>query len=251
MLKEVSRALPDENIIYLGDTARVPYGIRSPETVTRYSFECAAFLMQQKIKLLVIACNTASAISLGDIQERVSIPVIGVIGPGAKAAAIASKNRKVGIIGTEATIKSNSYHKAIKAIDNKIEVYGLACPLFVPLAEEGWTEGDIARLVAAKYLSGIKELGTDTLVLGCTHYPMLKTVIQDIMKGVCLIDSGIETAKAVSEELSVKKLERSPGGTVRRSFFVTDSPEKFVAVGELFLEQKITDIKKIALPAEG
>lgn len=247
VLKEVRKLLPHEDIIYLGDTARVPYGIRSPETVTRYSFECTGFLLQQDIKLLVVACNTVSAISLREIQESVPMPVIGVIEPGARAAVSSTKAGKIGIIGTETTIKSSAYVKAIQALEKDIEVFGLPCPLFVPLVEEGWTDGAIARLVAEKYLGNIADKGTDTLVLGCTHYPLLKDIIQDVLSGVCLIDSAVETAKVVSGMLADAGLKADGGAAGTAKFYVTDSPEKFVAVGERFLERPIRDIEKIAL----
>ncbi|MBI3592809.1 MAG: glutamate racemase [Nitrospirae bacterium] len=247
VLKEVSRILPGENIVYLGDTARVPYGIRSPETVTRYSFECTGFLLKQDIKLLVVACNTVSAISLSEIRSRVPIPVIGVIEPGAKAAVEATKTKKVGIIGTETTIKSSAYLKAVKAIDTDIEVFGLACPLFVPLVEEGWTDGVIARMVVERYLSNIRDRGTDTLVLGCTHYPLLKGVIQEVMGSVRLIDSAVETAAVVKNVLSEMGLSGHAETSRLKRFFVTDSPEKFISVGERFLQRKIEDIEKINL----
>src|SRR5512139_1007849 len=156
VLKEIARQLPAENLLYLGDTARVPYGIRSPETVTRYAFQCTDFLLQKDIKLLVIACNTVSATSLGEIQEKISVPSIGVIEPGARAAVRTTRNKRVGVIGTEATIRSIAYKKAIRAIDARVVVFGLACPLFVPLVEEGWTDGAVARLTAERYLKDIR-----------------------------------------------------------------------------------------------
>ncbi|MBF0559606.1 MAG: glutamate racemase [Nitrospirae bacterium] len=247
VLKELGSLLPQENIIYLGDTARVPYGIRSPETVLRYSFECTEFLMKQEIKLLVVACNTVSAISLQDISRMISIPVIGVIEPGARAAVHATKNKKVGIIGTEATIKSSAYSKAINAMAADVEVYGLACPLFVPLVEEGWTEGVIARMIVERYLTGIKSTGADTLVLGCTHYPLLKELIQEVSGSVSLVDSAIETALAVKHLLVDKGLETEAEIAGARKFFVTDTPEKFISVGERFLRTSIDNIEKISL----
>ncbi|GER92499.1 glutamate racemase [hot springs metagenome] len=250
VLKELRRILPYEDIIYLGDTARVPYGIRSPETVTRYSFECTEFLLSKKIKLLVVACNTVSAISLKEIQKKVSIPVVGVIEPGARAAVDSTKNGKIGIIGTEATIKSSAYFKAIKAISEDLEVFGLACPLFVPLVEEGWTNGIIVRLIVEEYLKSMLEIAVDTLVLGCTHYPLLKGVIQDVMKDVSLVDSAIETAKVVRkvlEEQGVNSNEQGVREQGRLKFYVTDSTDKFVSIGERFLQSKIEDIEKINL----
>ncbi|MBZ0157847.1 MAG: glutamate racemase [Alphaproteobacteria bacterium] len=247
VLKEVRRLLPEEHIIYLGDTARVPYGIRSPETVLRYSFECTEFLMQQKIKLLVIACNTVSATSLAALHQKLPIPVVGVIEPGARAAVHSTKCKRIGIIGTEATIKSSAYLKAITSLDRDIEVFGLACPLFVPLVEEGWTEGEIARMIGEKYLGSMRDKGTDTLVLGCTHYPLLKSMIQEVMGDITLIDSAVETAKTVAEVLVGNGMLRRGEEPATDMFYVTDSPEKFVAVGERFLQRKIGRIERIKL----
>lgn len=247
VFKEVSSILPLEDIVYLGDTARVPYGIRSAETVARYSFECTDFLMKELIKVLVVACNTVSAISLSEIRQRVPIPVIGVIEPGAKAAKEATRNKRVGVIGTEATIRSSAYTKAIKALDETIEVFGLACPLFVPLVEEGWTEGEIARLVADKYLSPLKDSGIDTIVLGCTHYPLLKNVIREVMDGISIIDSAVETGKALKAVLGEGPLLKTTGYPGIHRFFVTDSTAKFVSVGERFLGREITEIRRIQL----
>lgn len=248
VLKEILKALPYENTVYLGDTARVPYGIRSPETVLRYSFENTRFLISKNIKLLVIACNTSSAISLDSIKEAVNIPVIGVIEPGARAAVKATRNKIIGVIGTEATIKSNSYAKAIKKLDEKISVIELACPLFVPLVEEGWTDGMIASLITEKYLGSFKNTNIDTIVLGCTHYPLLKKVISDVMgPKVILIDSAIETASEIKNILKTSGLERNKEGSTFREFFVTDSVEKFKNIGEKFLGEKINNIEKIQL----
>jgi len=248
VLKEIIRGLPNEKTIYLGDTARVPYGIRSPETVIRYSFENTKFLLTKDIKILVVACNTASSVSLDSVKKQTDIPVIGVIEPGAKAAVMATKNKKIGVIGTEATVRSSSYTKAIKAIDREVEVFGLACPLFVPLVEEGWTEGTIATMIAEKYLDGIKGRGIDTVVLGCTHYPLLKQVITDVMEeGVKLIDSAIETSREIESILEALDLKTEEKGVQSREFYVTDSPERFLKVGEQFLGQRIEHIVKIAL----
>ncbi len=247
VFKEVSALLRFENILYLGDTARVPYGIRSAETVARYSFECTDFLMSKQIKVLVVACNTVSAISLTEIRDRVTIPVIGVIEPGAKAAVAATKNKRIGVIGTEATIKSGAYFRAIRDLDDSIEFFGLACPLFVPLVEEGWTDGDIARLVAEKYLVSLKDKGIDTIVLGCTHYPLLKKVIHEVLDGSSIIDSAVETGKALKEVLGEGPLLNTSETQGAHRFFVTDSTEKFVAVGERFLGQGIREIKRIQL----
>jgi glutamate racemase len=248
VLKEIMNILPKENTIYLGDTARVPYGIRSPETVIKYSFENTKFLFSRDIKLLVIACNTASSISLDAIKDSIAIPVIGVIEPGAKAAVRATRKKRVGIIGTDATITSDAYTNVIKSLDERIKVFGLPCPLFVPLVEEGWTEGDIATLVARRYLKTMQKRDIDTLVLGCTHYPLLRTVISKVMgRGVRLIDSAVETSHEIKKTLEALKIMRKKKERPVREFYVTDSPEKFLKIGERFLEKKIEHIKKITV----
>jgi len=237
VLKEIVAKLPQENIIYLGDTARVPYGIRSAETVTRYSFENTRFLLSQEIKLLVMACNTASAVSLEAVKKEYPLPVIGVIDPGARAAAAATRTRKIGVIGTEATVASNAYEKAIRKIAPDVEVRSLACPLFVSLAEEGWTDNDVAQLVADKYLSPFRNSGIDTLVLGCTHYPLLKAVISRAVGGeIGLIDSAQETAKEVVEVLEKLKWRGADGGEGMRRYYVTDTPARFERIGKRFLD---------------
>ncbi|MEW6001047.1 MAG: glutamate racemase [Nitrospirota bacterium] len=248
VLKEIIEQLPGENTIYLGDTGRVPYGIRSPEAVTRYSFENTRFLFSKDIKLLVVACNTASSVSLYAIKESLSIPVVGVIEPGAKAAVRYTRSKRVGIIGTEATIRSNSYTKLIKTIDGDVEVFSQPCPLFVPLVEEGWTEGDIVTLIAEKYLQKMKNKGIDTLVLGCTHYPLLKSVISEVMgSDIKLIDSAVEVAKEIKKILEIGSFKREDKEKPVREFYVTDSPERFIKIGERFLEQKIEHIEKISV----
>jgi glutamate racemase len=248
VLKEIIKMLPHENTIYLGDTARVPYGIRSPETVIKYSFENTKFLFTRDIKLLVIACNTASSISLDAIKNSFSIPAIGVIEPGAKAAVKATRNKRVGIIGTDATIMSNAYTHVIKALDERIKVCGLPCPLFVPLVEEGWTEGNIATLIARKYLKDIRKKNIDTLVLGCTHYPLLKTVISKVMgSSIRLIDSAVETSREIKKTLERLAIIRKEKARPARKFYVTDAPEKFLKLGERFLGEKLGHIEKITL----
>ncbi len=244
VMKEITRLLPEEDIIYLGDTARVPYGIRSPETVRKYSLENAYFLMSRGIKILVIACNTSSSVSLDLLSEKLPVPVTGVVGPGARAAASATKLKRVAVIGTETTINSRAYERAIKEIDDSISVTGVACPLFVPLIEEGWTEGEVVRLTAEKYLSPVRYNGVDCLVLGCTHYPIIKDVIEDAVK-IRLIDSAAETAKEVRRVLKDAGMLRRSRADVSREFFVTDSPGKFVSAGERFLGRKILNISRI------
>jgi len=234
VLREVVAKLPHENIIYLGDTARVPYGIRSAETVTRYSFQNTRFLLSQEIKLLVVACNTASAVSLEAVKKEFPLPIIGVLEPGARAAVAATKTGKVGVIGTEATINSGAYERALQRISPRIDVHSRACPLFVPLAEEGWTDNEVAELVAEKYLSSLRGTGIDTLVLGCTHYPLLKTVIsKTVGSEITLIDSATETAKEVVTVLERLNWRGNAEGI--RKFYVTDTPERFEKIGKRFL----------------
>ncbi len=237
VLKEVVAQLPKENIIYLGDTARVPYGIRSPETVTRYSFENTDFLLAQEIKMLVVACNTASAISLEAVKKEFPLPVIGVLEPGARAAVAATVTRRVGVIGTEATVGSGAYERAIMRIAPDVTVHSLPCPLFVPLAEEGWTDNDVAQLVAERYLAPLRGTGIDTLVLGCTHYPLLKMVIsRTVGPEITLIDSATETAKEVVDVLEKLRWKGNGRGEGIRKFYVTDSPSRFEKIGKWFLD---------------
>jgi glutamate racemase len=247
VLKELIKELPDESTIYLGDTARVPYGIRSADTVLRYSFENTKFLSSKDVKMIVIACNTASSVSLEAVRQRITIPVIGVIEPGAKAAAAATFSKKVAVIGTEATVRSGSYTRAILLHDPQIEVFPVACPLFVPLVEEGWTEGDIAEMIARRYLETLAGRGIDTVVLGCTHYPLMKKVLGAVMgESVRLIDSAEETSVEIRRLLDDSDM-RSDVRICKREFYVTDSPERFLRVGEHFLGQKIEHMQRIIL----
>jgi glutamate racemase len=246
VMREIINQLPDEHIVYMGDTARVPYGVRSPETVLKYSLESAEFLMSEGVKILVVACNTSSAVSLVTLREKCAIPVVGVVEPGARAAVEMTKIKSVAVIGTETTIKSGSYERAIKSLDDSIAVSGLACPLFVPLIEEGWLDGEVVNLTAEKYLSTLRSDSVDTLVLGCTHYPMIKHVIEKTVH-TPLIDSAVETAKEVKRVLDRNGLFRGEKGSVLRKYFVTDSPEKFTLIGERFLDHKISNISKIRL----
>jgi glutamate racemase len=245
VVKEVLKALPNEDIIYIGDTARVPYGTKSEKTVSRYALQNTKFLIQKKIKFLVVACNTASSLSLPFLEERYDIPVLGVIGPGAKGAIEATRNRKIGVIGTESTIRSMAYDTMLKKRDNRVEVYSKPCPLFVPLVEEGWTDNDITRTIVERYLKELREKGIDTLILGCTHYPLLKKVIGKVMgTAVTLIDSAVETAKIVKEELVKNKTT----GTKKKGsvqFLVTDLPEKFAVIGSSFLGNRLENVTHV------
>ncbi|MGB7924087.1 MAG: glutamate racemase [Pyrinomonadaceae bacterium] len=239
-------ALPDEHFVYLGDTARIPYGTRSLATVERYAIENARFLDAHGIKLLVVACNTASALALPAIRDCMRAAVVGVIDPGASAAVKASTAKRIGVIATEATVKSGAYARAIAKLEPEAHVIERACPLFVPLAEEGWAEADEARSIAARYLGELKEESIDTLVLGCTHYPILRRVIQDAVgEHVRLIDSGEAAAHDVKALLKAGGLSaRRAGANAARErnlcddldhFYVTDAAERFSRVAERFL----------------
>jgi glutamate racemase len=248
VLREIKVHLPKENIVYFGDTARVPYGIKSAETVTRFSHEIADYLVRAGVKMLVVACNTASSAALTSLRAKLDIPVVGVLMPGAYAATRATKTGKIGIIGTEGTINSGSYARLVKNIRPGTEVIGQACPLFVPLVEEGRLAGEVTTLVASEYLAPMKAHGVDTLVLGCTHYPLLKGVIGSIMgPGVKLIDSAHETALEVERVLGKSGMMNSSDDEASVRCFVTDAPERFKAVGEQFLEFNIPVVEKVQL----
>ncbi|GMR05192.1 MAG: glutamate racemase [Thermodesulfobacteriota bacterium] len=248
VLKEIVRALPGEDTVYLGDTARVPYGTKSRETVARYATEDAGFLRGHNVKIVVAACNTASAFGVDELRKNLSVPVTGVITPGAEAAAAVTKSGKVGVIGTEGTIRSKAYSKALKAIDAGIQVFEAACPLFVPLVEEGLLDDPITDLAVSRYLGGLKAEGVDTLVLGCTHYPLLKGAIKKFMgPSTALIDSAEATASEVLRILSEKDLCRKDSQNPSHKFFVTDSPERFAQVGRAFFGDRLDSPETVRL----
>jgi len=245
VLQKIIELLPKENTIYLGDTARAPYGTKSVETVLRYSFENSEFLVEKGVKLLVVACNTSTAIALDRLRSSLEVPVIGVIEPGATKALDVTKNKKIGVIGTEATIQSGAYTKALRAKDLKVEVYSRACPLFVPLVEEGWTDNAVVEMTVKVYLGSLKQSGIDTLILGCTHYPLLKKAVRKFLGDtVCLVDSAEEIAKEVGSVLKKDSLVRK-NGDGSHSFFVTDAPDRFVKVGQRFLGEKVESAVRI------
>lgn len=245
VLHKVRELLPHEDLIYLGDTGRYPYGNKSADTVRRYALENTEFLVDKGIKMLVVACNTAAAVGLDMLAEHFAIPVVGVIEPGARQAVAQTRNHKVGVIGTEATIASGAYTQALRRLDRSLEIYTRACPLFVPLAEEGWVDNGIAREAASLYLASLKHSGIDTLVLGCTHYPLLEEVIADFMgPHVALVDSARTTAAAVRDTLvRYGFLRRSGEGTM--SFFVTDVPERFIKVARRFMGHNVDSAVRI------
>jgi glutamate racemase len=235
VLKEVRSLLPREHIIYLGDTARLPYGSKSPGTVTRYALESAIFMLTKGVKILVIACNTSSAVALPILMKKLPIPVLGVIDPGAREAVRATKTKRVGVIGTKATVRSGAYEKAIVAHDPTVTVISQACPLFVPIAEEGLEDDRVAEIMTERYLAGIKKSDIDALVMGCTHYPILENTIRKAMgKGVNVINTGKETAKDVKKTLEARGLLKD-SGKGGAEYFVTDSPDTFKEIGGRFL----------------
>lgn len=241
VLRAIQALLPQERFVYLGDTARLPYGAKSAETVTRYAAQATRALMRYDVKMVVIACNTASAVALPVVRAALEpVPVIGVVEPGARAAVSASRSGRIGVLATEGTVRGGAYARAIRALKPAAEVAQAPCPLFVALAEEGWTEGDVPRLAAERYVRPlITASNVDTLVLGCTHFPLLAAAIaQAAGPGVALVDSAETTAQEVKTALTARGLLKSsgPGGVM---FLATDAPERFARVGAAFLGQAI------------
>jgi glutamate racemase len=260
--KAIIDLLPNENIVYFGDTARVPYGNKSKETIIKYSIQNTKFLLQFKIKLLVVACNTSSSYAIPTLKKMFkNLKIIEVVTPGARAAVEYTKNYKIGIIGTKATIKSMSYVKAIKKICKKAKVYCQPTPLFVPLIEEGWVDKirsvnndfyqtvnheNIFRQLSVEYLAPLKKYGIDVLVLGCTHYPAIKNIIQDIIgEEVTIVDSSVETAKEVKRVIEENGLKRISTTKPEYQFFVSDDPGSFKKIGSLLLEREMKYVKKV------
>ena len=243
VFKALVRRMPEESLVYFGDTAHVPYGSKSPEAIARFSTEVARFLAGRGIKLLVVACNTSSAWALPAIRRAVKVPVIGVIEPGVRAALAATRGR-IGVIGTEATVKSGAYPKAIKALSPRTRIASRPCPLFVPLVEEGWWSGDVVAAVARKYAAPLRAARVDTLILGCTHYPYLKKIIATAMgPRVRLIDSADETARETERVLSARGLRAPKGGRGRREFYASDAPERFARLGRRMLGAAVSRVR--------
>jgi glutamate racemase len=243
VFREIARALPREPLIYLGDSARVPYGTKSPATIVRYSLEAARHLLSRNVKMLVVACNTATAAALPALKEQLGIPVIGVVEPGARAA-VARTSGVVGVIATEGTVRAKAYTKAIHALDPDIEVIESAAPLFVPLAEEGWANTHVAREVAEIYLEPLIDAGIDTLVLGCTHYPILRGTIESVVgDAVQIVDSAETTALVVRDALGPSAGVTDPA----YQFLVTDAEERFRRIAGEFLERDIEHLELVSL----
>ncbi len=245
VVKELIHQLPNERIIYFGDTARVPYGTKSAETIIRYSREIVRVLVKHKVKMVVVACNTASSLALDVLKKEFDLPLLGVIEPGARKACEVTRNKKVGIIATSSTVKSGKYAKKILQINKNIVVIAQACPLFVPLVEEGWFDHAVTYRIARQYLGDMKKKKIDTLILGCTHYPLLKGVLRDVMgPGVQLVDSAREVALQVKELLTAKRLLRTRLGPSEHEFIVSDEPEQFKRLGLRFLGGGIKNVRR-------
>jgi glutamate racemase len=249
VVRALIERLPHENIVYFGDTARVPYGSKSPRVVREYAEQAIEFLTERQIKMAVIACNTVSAVAIDVVQKRAGVPVVGVIIPGALAAVASSRNKRIGVIGTFATVSSNAYGNAIRQMDNSVKVFARSCPLFVPLAEEGWTEHKATALIAKEYLFPLTLEKIDTLILGCTHYPILRQAIAAAVgPTVGLIDSGASAAEEVARVLRERDLCNTSPDRANLKFYVSDLPAKFSEIGERFLGKKMGRVERTPLP---
>lgn len=247
VVRELVRQLPHEDIIYVGDTARVPYGTKSPDTIRRYAMQIAFYLLQKEVKMIVVACNTASAVALKALS-RLPIPVIGVIEPGARGAVLKSQGLKIGVIGTPATVASHAYKTHIRRYSPRARVLEAACPLFVPLVEEGWLRHPVAKQVARSYLQPLLSSNIDTLVLGCTHYPLLRDTLQAVAgRKVLLIDSADETAKATRDLLTRRRLLNDSKKRGRITTFVTDNPRSFSKFGKKLLPHPASKVHRLPL----
>lgn len=246
VVKELIRQLPSENIVYFGDTARVPYGIKSRETVIRFSIENILFLLKQDVKLICVACNTVSSFALPVIKNHFRVPIVGVLSPGVREAVYATRSGRIGLIGTKGTIRSKAYEKEIKQLSPKAKVTAVACPLFVPFVEEGWLQGDVVSSVAKTYLKPLKDAKVDTLILGCTHYPLLKPLIRKVMgPDVTLIDSAKQVAMEVKDILSREDM-LNKNGRGKHRFFVSDNPEWFSGLAQRFLGKPLKEVRKVS-----
>ncbi|MFN7971658.1 MAG: glutamate racemase [Acidobacteriota bacterium] len=247
VVKAVLRAMPHERVVYLGDTARLPYGSKSPRTVLAYTQQNLRFLAGRDVKAIVIACNTASAIAIPEIERSTEAPVLGVIGPGARMACARSRTGRIGVLGTRATIQSGAYERAIRTLRPGARVFGQPCPLFVPLAEEGMTRGSVARTVAASYLAPVLAKGVDTLVLGCTHYPLLATTIRAVSgAAVRIVDSATSVASALALLLAERGIART-SGKATLEVYLTDPNPQFARTGRRFLGRALGVVTHVDL----
>jgi len=245
VVKELIRQLPDEDIVYFGDIARVPYGIKSKETIIRFSIENILFLLKKEVKLICVACNTVSSVALPVIKHHFKVPIVGVIIPGVREAVYATQNKRIGVIGTRGTIKSKTYEFEIKQLDPKVKVIAVSCPLFVPFVEEGWIEGGVVLEVARIYLQPLKDARVDTVILGCTHYPILKPVIKEVLgEDVTLIDSAKQVAMEVKKVLAQEGL-LNRNHRAKHEFYVSDNPEWFSSLAKRFLGEPVSNVKMV------
>ena len=252
VVREIMRNLPDESITYFGDTARVPYGNKSKETVIRYSRQIVHFLEEKKVKAIVVACNTASALALDTIEKEISLPILGVVRPGADMAIASTVNKRVGVIATEGTIRSGLYRQLICSADPAMQVFEKACPLFVPLVEEGWTKDPITEEVARRYLDEILEKDIDTLIMGCTHYPLLRSLLKNVVgESVQLVNPAYETAQALGRLLDEKGLRHDPVSVGeecgRYRYYASDSVEHFMDFANRILPYSTVGAELVAI----
>ena len=248
VVRSLMERLPFENIIYFGDTARVPYGIKSVETINRYAAQITEFLIKKDVKLLIVACNTMAAVAYQTIADLSSVPVLEVIDASARIATKNTRTKAVGVIGTPATINSNAYARAIHLLDKDVKVFSQACPLFVPLVEEGWFDHPATRLIAQEYLKPVIAEQIDTLVLGCTHYPLLKPLLQNIMgKSVSLVDSAEAMADIAADLIDKQKIGNKKDWPPEYTFYVSDLPYRFQTIGERFLGRTLGRVELISL----
>jgi len=247
VVKELIGQLPSEDIIYFGDIARVPYGIKSKETVIRFSIENILFLLKQDVKLICVACNTVSSLALPVIKNHFKVPIVGVLSPGVREAVYATKNKRIGVIGTRGTIKSKAYELEIKQLAPDVSITAVSCPLFVPFVEEGWLGGKVVEEVARTYLKPLKDAKVDTLILGCTHYPLLKPLIKKIMgERVILIDSAKQVAVEVKEILAAENILNN-NRKAKNKFYVSDNPEWFSSLAKSFLGETVKNVSKVSI----
>lgn len=246
VVRALMERLPFENIIYFGDTARVPYGVKSVETIASYARQITEFLLQQHVKILIIACNTMAAVAHQVVDDLSNVPVLDVIDAGARTAAIVTRARYVAVIGTPATINSNAYARAIHRYDPSVRIFSQACPLFVPLVEEGWLDHPVTRLTAQEYFKHILCHPVDAIVLGCTHYPLLKPLLQEVAgEGIVLVDSAEAMADQTASVLSERRLSNTQDTPPDYTFYVTDVPLRFQTIGERFLGRTLSNVRVI------
>jgi len=240
--------LPNESLVFFGDTARVPYGNKSPETLRRFALENAAFLMSKGVKAIVAACNTIASLGLEELQRRFDVPIIDVIEPSARAAVAATRNKRIGLIGTRATVASGAYEAAIRQLDPEVEVYSAACPLFVPFIEEGWTNNMVADMVIDEHMRAFERRGMDTLVLGCSHYALMRVALQrHCGDGVTLVDNAAPTAEELERRLAAAGELRSDGPEPVHEFYVSDLSSNFSQIAEVFLGERVEAVRQVSV----